>query len=137
MTIARVPNPPQDVKQSAFSRIPASYLSHDFTRPVRDASIIFDRRVINQVWGMLLCVKMSKRVTCPFKMNYGQLFEQSILKTTPRALLPLRDGVTQFGSAFARLAADEQTSSSAAQSTFACARHTISRLLSSYSVVRQ
>lgn len=36
-------------------------------------------------------------------MNYGQLFEQKIANTSPRALLPLRSGANKVGSAFARL----------------------------------
>lgn len=36
-------------------------------------------------------------------MNYGQLFEQAITNHPLKALLPLRGGVSQLGSFFARL----------------------------------
>ncbi|KAJ3558627.1 hypothetical protein NM688_g808 [Phlebia brevispora] len=63
----------------------AAHLAHDFTRP-----------------------SFARRNFLDSCMNYGQLFQQYIMKTSPKALLPLRGGAKQVGSAFARLRVKDQ-----------------------------
>ena len=68
-------------------------------------------------------------------MNYGQLFEHVILDTAPQALLPLRDGVIQFGSAFVHYIAHRRATLSNAQSKLLCMLHMILRFVRIHSVV--
>ena len=60
-------------------------------------------------------------------MNYGQLFEQNIMETSPKALLPLRDGVTQMGSAFAKLTVRRDEPQKSTQRSVACTLYNILR----------